>query len=93
MDKQRIQEIKARLQATTPGAWRVQFARGERFNAECPEDDPIIEAESGQYIAQTTYDQLSNTCRPTMYADAEFIAHAKEDIAFLLRQLEIALPK
>jgi len=93
MDEQRIQEIKARLQATTPGAWKVQFARDERFDVECPEDDPIIEAESGQYIAQITYDQLSYTCRPTMYADAEFIAHAKEDIAYLLRQLEIALPK
>jgi len=88
MDKQRIQEIKARLQATTPGAWKACFSEDERFDVECPEDDPCILSDSGQYIAQTTYDQLSNTCRPTMYADTEFIAHAKEDIAFLLSQIE-----
>ena len=91
MDAQRIQEIKERLQATTPGAWKVCFAEDEKFDPECPEDDPGICTEDGQFVAQTTYDQLSNTCRPTMYADAVFIAHAKEDIAYLLERLEIFL--
>lgn len=93
MNEQRIREIKERLQATTPGAWKVQFAEGEKFDPECPENDPCIEGEDGQYIAQTTYDTLSTTCRPTMYADAEFIAHSKENMQFLLEQLEIALFK
>ena len=85
---QRIREIEEILQATTPGVWRACFADGERFRPDCPEEDPCIESESGQFIAQTTYDTLSTTCRPTMYADAEFIAHAKEDVAFLLSLLK-----
>ncbi len=90
MNEKRIQEIKERLQATTPGAWKVRFAEKEMFDLECPEDDPHIETEDGQYIAQTTYDQLSYTSRPTMYTDAEFIAHAKDDISYLLEQLEVS---
>ncbi|WNX84351.1 hypothetical protein RWV98_17520 [Agathobaculum sp. NTUH-O15-33] len=90
----RIQQIKERLRATTPGAWKVWFSDTERFSPTMPDEDPCITTESGDYIAQTTYDGLSDTCRPTMYADAEFIAHAKEDIEYLINQitnLEIAL--
>ena len=84
MDDQRIREIKERLQATTPGAWRVWKPNDDYFG----DDTPTVETESGQYIAQTGYDGLSYTVRETMSADAEFIAHAKEDIAYLLEQLE-----
>lgn len=87
MDVQRIHEIKERLQATTPGAWRIWKPDEDHFE----NDDPIIETENGQYVAQTSYDNLSNTVRRTMAADAEFIAHAKEDVAYLLEQLEIFL--
>lgn len=87
--QQRIHEIKERLQATTPGVWKTCYAEDECFSPDCPEEDPCIESVSGQFIAQTTYDTLSTTCRPTMYADAEFIAHAKEDIRFLLELLEV----
>lgn len=90
MDMQRIREIKERLQAITPGAWKVCFAEGEKFDPGCPKDDPSIFSENDQFVAQTTYDRLSETCRPTMYADAVFIAHAKEDISYLLKQLEAA---
>lgn len=82
--EQRISDIKKRLQATTPGVWRACYAENEQFRPDCPEEDPCVESENGQFIAQTTYDTLSTTCRPTMYADAEFIAHAKEDIRFCL---------
>lgn len=87
--QQRIYKIKERLQATTPGVWKVCYAEDEQFLPDCPEEDPCIENENGQFIAQTTYDTLSTTCRPTMYADTEFIAHAKEDIRFLLELLEV----
>ena len=87
MDDQRIREIKERLQATTPGAWRVWKPDEDCFG----DNDPVVETESGQYIAQTSYDGLSHTVRGTVIADAEFIAHAKEDIAYLLEQLEIFL--
>ena len=83
--KQRISDIKKRLQATTPGVWKIWKPEEDYLG----DDDPCIETEDGVYVAQTSYDGLSNTCRPTMYADAEFIAHAKEDICFLLTQLEI----
>lgn len=83
--QQRIHEIKERLQATTPGVWKVWVEDDDYFG----DDDPCVTTESGTYVAQTSYDGLSNTCRPTMYADAEFIAHAKEDIMFLLKQLEV----
>jgi len=89
----RLEEIVKRLQATTPGNWEAWFAEDETFEPRAPKEDPCIISESGQFVAQTTYDGLSNTCRPTMYADTEFIAHAKEDIAFLLGLLEVSFFK
>lgn len=85
MDEQRIHEIKERLQATTPGAWRVWEPDEDYLGS----DDPTIETESGQYIAQTNYDGICE--RETMIADAKFIACAKEDISYLLKRLEILL--
>jgi len=85
MDDQRIREIKERLQATTPGAWRV-WEPGDDYLGD---DTPIVETGGGQYVAQTGYDGLSHTVRETMAADAEFIAHAKEDIAYLLSLVKI----
>ena len=85
---ERLNEIKERLEAATPGGWKVLFADDEAFNPDLPSEDPLVVTDTGQFVAQTTYDQLYDTCRPTMYADAVFIAHAKEDIAWLLEQLE-----
>lgn len=85
MDSQRIQEIKERLQATTPGAWRVWKPDEDYIGS----DDPIVETEGGQYIAQTNYDGLNH--RDTAITDAVFIAHAKEDVQFLLKRLEVLL--
>ena len=85
MDEQRIQEIRERLQATTPGAWRMCEPDADYFGS----DDPVVETENGQYVAQTSYDGLSYTVRETTTADAEFIAHAKEDVAYLLSLIKI----
>lgn len=80
----RINEIKRRLLATTPGSWGV---------VEQDDDgDWIVSGEDGVYIAQTSYDGLSTTTRETCEADAVFIAHAKEDVAYLLRELEVLQP-
>ena len=84
MDEKRILEIRERLQAATPGAWRIWKPDNDYLG----DGDPIVESESGQYIAQTSYDGLSHTVRETMVDDAEFIAHAKEDIVWLLEQLD-----
>lgn len=85
MNEQRIREIKERLQSTTPGAWKIWVPDDDYLG----DDSPTIVSENGQYIAQTNYDGLED--RVTMIADAEFIAHAKEDIAWLLGQLEVFL--
>ena len=76
----RLDEIRKRLLATTPGAW----GRVEQDD----DGDWIVSTEDDQYIAQTSYDGLSATTRETCKADAVFIAGAKEDIAYLLRELE-----
>lgn len=77
----RINEIKRRLMATTPGSWGV---------VEQDDDgDWVVSGEDSVYVAQTSYDGLSTTTRETCEADAVFIAHAKEDIKYLLRELEV----
>ena len=77
----RLTDIKKRILATTPGAWGVV--------AQDDDGDWIVSGADGTYIAQTSYDGLSITTRETCRGDAEFIAHAKEDIAFLLEKLEV----
>ena len=84
----RLLEIKERIRATTPGSWKVREMDEDGFD-----DTPGVETDDGTYIAQTSYDGLSCTCRPTMYADAEFIAHAKADVEWLIQQLEVVLGK
>lgn len=77
----RISEIKRRLLATTPGSWGTVEQNDD--------GDWIVSGKNGAYIAQTSYDGLSATTRETCEADAVFIAHAKEDIEYLLRELEV----
>ena len=77
----RLLEIKER-------SWKVREMDEDGFD-----DTPGVETDDGTYIAQTSYDGLSCTCRPTMYADAEFIAHAKADVEWLIQQLEVVLGK
>lgn len=77
----RLTDIKKRLLATTPGVWGVVEQNDD--------GDWIVSGADGTYIAQTSYDGLSVTTRETCRGDAEFIAHAKEDIAFLLEKLEV----
>lgn len=75
----RIEEIKERLEKTTPGKW---IARRIPYEGQ---EDPWIVTEDGTYICQTVYDMQSETQDHNVDADTEFIAHAKEDIDFLLR--------
>ena len=87
MIQNKIVEIKERLRSTPPGSWKLWEPDEDYFG----DDSPTVVAENGQYIAQTNCDGLY--ARQTMYADAEFIAHAKEDIRFLLEQLEVFFGK
>lgn len=70
----RLQEIKQRLDNVTSGVWRAEYEPGE----------DICIVSDGVYICQTSYDQLSHTLQHNVAADAKFIAHAKEDIKYLL---------
>ena len=68
--------IRARLQAATPGPWKV-----------CPD-----EATEGdlELVCQGTVDQHAGPIcmHPLTSADAEFIAHAPTDVAALLDEVE-----
>ena len=81
MIEDRIREIQERLQATTPGEWKRWEHDGDYFG----DDSPTIVTQAGEYIAQTNYDGAHD--RDSAAADAEFIAHAKSDIAFLLSEV------
>ena len=65
----RIEEIKARAEAATPGPWLVH---------------PHESAE-GQLVVDEHYDNVAECYVPE---DATFIAHAREDIPYLLAEVE-----
>lgn len=87
MDEKRIQEIKERLQATTPGAWK----RWEPDEDYLGDESPSVETDDGEFICQTATEY--GKVRTTAEADAVFIAHAKEDVTWLLEQLEVQFGK
>jgi hypothetical protein len=75
---ERLEEIKARLAAATPGPWEWDYST------------------LGSDVAEVAEPSLS--CMPYCYGgtaridikadDAQFIAHSREDIAWLIAQLE-----
>ena len=82
-----LQAIEARLKAATPGTWQ-----GQEFVYNPPEDagTPVIKQGNGGLVAYALrsgavehqwYD------RPQCDADAEFIAHAPEDIRALIAEV------
>lgn len=82
----RVEEIRGRLAAATPGPWWVQITTacysviqgGDRTNDGC-------------YIAMMGYDYIDDrdwNDYPNSKADAELIANAPKDIDFLLRVLD-----
>ena len=73
-DWDRIYQIEDRLNATTKGNWKHIYNY-----------DHYIETEDEEYIAQTTYDDLSTSKNHNVVEDSEFIANSKQDIEFLLR--------
>lgn len=80
--EKRILEIKERLKNATPGEWT---AWGIPYNGI---NDPNISTKDGVYIAQTVYDMQSGTQEHNIDADTVFIAHAKQDIEYLLKKIE-----
>lgn len=78
-DREIVRAIRARLHAATPGPWGHD---SHGFIAP-PEHD----GEWGETVAKIP---AYSTRTPTDRANAEFIAHAPEDIAYLLSRVEAA---
>jgi hypothetical protein len=81
----RLDEIRARLEAATPGPWYAEsfagiFSAAERLR----EVD-----ESGSLVADDPLCVVGDCINTD--SDTEFIAHAPEDIAWLLKVAEAAL--
>ena len=100
----RIDEIKARLEKATPGPWawahigeKVNgYVIGNAVNGKGEDLSGHVEffdydEESGDIVEthltfhEVVGDHEASTCN---YADATFIAHAPDDIAWLIEQLE-----
>jgi ABC-type antimicrobial peptide transport system permease subunit len=69
----KIQEIAKRLYAITGTSWHYKY-----------DYDYYILNDRGEYIAQTTYDDLSTSKEHNVIADTEFIAHAPDDVRYLI---------
>ena len=97
MDAERIAAIRARLDAATPGPW--YWAGDYPSNAPCPhttewtDHGPDLMSRTVQkpwggdttVITSSGYDASSLNVED---ADAELIAHAPQDLAFLLAEVE-----
>ena len=96
MTEAQLQKIEKRCEAATPGPWTYEKADGycnASPNYTCPHDDdtcgewcdtcPVWIWDTGAYIPETLtldigeYDGINNK-------DADFIAHAREDLPDLL---------
>lgn len=77
---ERLAEIEARVNAATDGPWRVR-GRDERHGP------PHVVAGTPSALRATVADYKTNVADYTFQTDAEFIAHAREDIPWLLAQL------
>lgn len=73
----RIEEIKKRLEATTPGPWYFVFSD---CNQSCE-----LRGGKGENLIEIKYKAIHIRDR-----DADFISHAPEDMQFLLDELEAA---
>ena len=85
-----IDEIAAREKAATPGEWTVGTSTGVRGE---PAHLTIVK-EAPDKLTTRVIGQVFPHCdnyrlhRSTLEADADFIAHAREDIPYLLAQLK-----
>lgn len=76
MNQERLDEIRERVAKATPGPWRVinhPLRTGVGGIAAVADDELIVETDSGYY--------------PPMRPDADFIAHARQDVPDLLAEV------
>lgn len=78
----RIEEIRARLSAATPGPWRTQRADEESGEI----DWEVMSGAKGTPVARVS--EADDYGLPTTRGDAALIAAAPADLAYLLAELE-----
>lgn len=76
-----LDEIKARAEKATPGPWEVDY--NEPFSSDIV---GIFQEEQERYIVKL--EEQDETDYPTTRDDADFIAHAREDIPALIAEVE-----
>jgi hypothetical protein len=81
----RLAAMRQRAEAATPGPWRATGLPYDDIH------DPCIETADGDYVAQTVYDMQSASLNHHVDEDTEFIAHAREDVPYLLAVVDALL--
>jgi hypothetical protein len=81
MSADRYKEIRARSKAARPGPW-VAFVEGRDFDG----GSSMIRIGEGDNSGEDLY--LSGDSHAVPTADFDFIAHARQDIDFLLEEIE-----
>lgn len=85
-DNDRIAEIRARERAATPGDWQhVDDDHGRHGHNHSIWNETVPGTCAGAYIVERVHGDNAE-------ADAEFLAHARSDVPWLLRQIEVARP-
>jgi hypothetical protein len=81
MTDERLKEIQERLNKATPGPWRISPRGGS------DEERPFVD--NKQYDVARMCHEAGVLGEPSFaWADADFIAYAREDIPFLLAEVE-----
>ncbi len=84
---ERLAAIRERCAKATPGPWETEECHGQDtiwIDVCGPKEDEILHGEP-LYIGQ-----IESPQRAQIIADLEFAAHARDDIPWLLKQLELA---
>lgn len=87
----RLQEIRERLEAATPGPWLVDGMNSGHSQYEM---ERWVVTENGDYICDmSSYERvvLNDTVRDEGEADQRFIAHSRSDVEALLGAVEDVL--
>ena len=79
MSEKRLAEIRARVEAATPGPWEVD----DKYS------DGFVVCELDEYVAVSTSTDADIGLDGR--ADAEFIAHARQDIPDLLDMMDVLI--
>jgi len=84
-DESRLSEIKTRLEKTTPGGWHHSDAHG---SCVVTENRTVMICDLDPEGGYRTYTKWSGR-----WSDADFIAHARQDIPWLIEQLAEAMER